>query len=104
MQPTLQETPRPVRYSARRTRHRVTFRCDAPGAGSVRLVGDFNGWDLSATPMRRTPDGQWMADLELTHGHHPYLFLVDGEPQLDPQATGIARDHENNRVSLLAVS
>ena len=42
------------RYSAKRTRHRVQFFCDAPRAESVRLVGDFNSWDLAATPMHRT--------------------------------------------------
>jgi 1,4-alpha-glucan branching enzyme len=70
----------------------------------VQLVGDFNGWDLAATPMQRMPDGRWTASLELHHGHHRYLFLVDGEPMLDPNATGIARDDQDNRVSLIAVS
>jgi 1,4-alpha-glucan branching enzyme len=93
-----------TRYSANRTRHHVNFFCDAPRAESVKLVGDFNGWDLAATPMRRMPDGRWMASLELHHGHHRYVFLVDGEPQLDPNATGIARDDHNERVSLTAVS
>lgn len=92
------------RYSAKRTRHHVTFWCDAPEAESVRLVGDFNNWDIAATPMQRMPDGRWVADLELNHGHHHYLFLVDGEPMLDPTATGIARDDQDNRVSLIAVS
>jgi 1,4-alpha-glucan branching enzyme len=92
------------RYSAKQTRHQVSFFCDAPQAENVRLVGDFNGWDSAATPMQRTPDGSWRASLELNHGHHRYVFLVDGEPMLDPHATGIARDDQNNRVSLLAVS
>ena len=92
------------RCSARQTRHHVGFFCDAPQAKSVSLVGDFNGWDSAATPMQRTPDGRWMASLELNHGHHRYLFLVDGEPMLDPSATGIARDDHNNGVSLIAVS
>ena len=92
------------RCSAKQTRHHVDFFCDAPTAGSVQLVGDFNGWNLTATPMQRMPDGGWFASLELHHGHHRYLFLVDGEPQLDPKATGIARDDQNNRVSLIAVS
>jgi 1,4-alpha-glucan branching enzyme len=68
------------------------------------LVGDFNGWNGSATPMRRMPDGRWFASLELHHGHHRYLFMVDGEPMLDPNAYGIVRDHQGNRVSLIAVS
>ena len=91
-------------YSARRQQHHVTFFCDAPGAESVTLEGDFNGWDPSATPMRRTPDGRWMASLELHHGHHRYLFLVDGTPTLDPNGSGVARNDRNERVSLIAVS
>jgi 1,4-alpha-glucan branching enzyme len=70
----------------------------------VSLVGDFNGWKPTATPMRRMPDGRWMASLELHHGHHPYLFIVDGKPWLDPKASGIARNSRNERVSLIAVS
>lgn len=97
-------TAPPTRYSAKRTRHQVDFFCDAPRAQRVKLVGDFNGWDMAATPMQRMPDGRWFASLELPHGHHRYVFLVDGEPQLDPNATGIARDDQNNRVSLIAVS
>jgi 1,4-alpha-glucan branching enzyme len=94
----------PRRYSAERTLHHVDFYCDAPGAAHVCLVGDFNGWDMAATPLRRMPDGRWMASLELHHGHHQYLFVVDGEHRLDPKANGIARNDQNERVSLIAVS
>jgi 1,4-alpha-glucan branching enzyme len=91
-------------YSAGRQQHHMTFFCDAPGAKSVTLTGDFNGWDPAANPLRRTPDGRWMAGLELPHGHHQYLFLVDGTPTLDPNASGITRNDRNERVSLIAVS
>ena len=91
-------------FSAKRTRHHVDFFCDAPEARSVGLVGDFNGWDLAATPMHREPDGRWMASLELEHGHHQYLFVVDGQPMLDPRANGLAHNNCNERVSLVAVS
>jgi len=108
MNPTLEAEFRPValprRYSAERTLHHVNFFCDAPGAAHVCLVGDFNGWDMAATPMRRMPDGRWIASLELHHGYHQYLFVVDGEHQLDHKANGIARNDQNERVSLIAVS
>ena len=94
----------PDRYSARWTRHHVDFFCDAPEAKSVQLVGDFNGWDPAATPMRRMPDGRWMASLELHHGHHQYRFLVDGTPMLDPAASGVTRNDANEPVSLIPVS
>ena len=92
------------RYSAKRTRHHVDFFCRAPKAENVTLVGDFNKWDPAATPMRRMPDGRWMVSLELNHGHHQYLYLVDGAPTLDPNASGVARNDSNKPVSLVAVS
>jgi hypothetical protein len=54
--------------------------------------------------MTRMPDGRWMASLELPHGYHQYLFLVDGKPVLDPAATGKARNEKNETVSLVAIS
>ncbi len=91
-------------YSAKPNLHHVVFRCDAPQAKEVRVVGDFNDWNPSATPMGQQPDGQWMVRLELTHGFHEYLFLVDGNPVLDPHANGKTRNALYERVSLLAVS
>lgn len=93
-----------ARYGAQRTRHHVDFFCDALEAGSVRLVGDFNDWDLGATPLHRMPDGRWMVSLELPHGHHEYLFVVDGTITLDPNASGTTRNDCNDPVSLIAVS
>jgi hypothetical protein len=54
--------------------------------------------------MKRQPDGAWLIQVPLTHGHHHYLFLVDGKPTLDPRAYGIARNHRDEKVSLLPVS
>jgi 1,4-alpha-glucan branching enzyme len=101
---TLRQPPTAERYSAKRTRHHVNFYCIAPEARDVRLVGDFNGWDVAATRMRRMSDSRWMAGMELNHGHHRYLFLVDGNPTLDPNANGITRNDCNDLVSLIAVS
>jgi 1,4-alpha-glucan branching enzyme len=94
----------PPFYSAKRNLHHANFFCLAPTAGHVALVGDFNEWKPTATPMRRMPDGRWMASLELPHGYHQYLFLVDGKPVLDPNATGKARNERNEPVSLIALS
>lgn len=107
MNPLPQESepsPSPRRYSARRTRHHVDFFCEAPEAKSVCLVGDFNDWQPGVNPMERMFDGRWMASLELHHGHHQYLFLVDGQPRLDTSAQGTTRNERDERVSLVAVS
>lgn len=57
----------------------VRFELAAPEAGRVTLVGDFNGWDRQATPMRRakTP-GSWTVSVPLERGRHAYGFVVDG--------------------------
>ena len=37
----------------------VEFAVWAPNAQGVALIGDFNGWDPRATPMRRSEAGIW---------------------------------------------
>lgn len=96
---------RPNRYSAKNNIKPVHFYCHAPQTKAVRLIGDFNGWDSALTkPMERQCDGVWLAEAALRHGHHRYLFLVDGEPTLDPHANGVARTEQGGWVSLIAVS
>jgi 1,4-alpha-glucan branching enzyme len=92
------------RYSANRNFHHVSFFCHAPEAKQVFIAGDFNNWNPTATPMIRQPDGRWMASLELRHGYHQYIYLVDGQRVLDPNAMGKTRDSQNQPVSLAAIS
>ncbi len=92
------------RYSAKKMAKPVNFICIAPTAQSVTLIGDFNDWDPAAYPMKKQPDGAWLIQISLNHGHHHYQFLIDGKPTLDPRAQGIARNEKNEKVSLMAVS
>jgi len=92
------------RYSAKKMLKPVNFVCWAPQATSVYLVGDFNEWDTRAHPMLLQPDGAWLIQVPLHHGHHQYRFMVDGKPELDPRASGVARNRAGERVSLIAVS
>ena len=54
--------------------------------------------------MQRSPDGGWVGQVALAHGHYRYWFLVDGKPTLDPRAQGVSRNEKNERVSLMSVS
>ncbi len=54
------------------------FVLEAPGARRVSLVGDFNRWSETATPMKRRADGRWVATIKLPRGLHFYAFVVDG--------------------------
>ncbi len=92
------------RYSAKNNARPANFICMAPQARHVTLAGDFNDWDPQAHPMKRQPDGAWLLQMQLNHGHHHYCFIVDGKRMLDPKAQGIARDLNGEKVSLLAVS
>jgi 1,4-alpha-glucan branching enzyme len=94
----------PDRYSAKKMAKPINFVCNAPGAKQVFLTGDFNDWDPAAHPMKRQPDGAWLLQVPLNHGHHHYRFLVDGKSVLDPHAQGVARDHQGEKASLIAVS
>ena len=89
-------------YSAYNSLRPTNFYCNAPHAQSVELVGDFNNW-FSAR-MHRRVDGWWYVQVLLCHGHHRYRFLVDGQPVLDPTATGTSRDEGGEPASLIAVS
>lgn len=53
--------------------------CKAPDARLVFLAGTFNNWDANATPMERSKDGEWSAQLELAPGRYEFKFIVDGE-------------------------
>jgi 1,4-alpha-glucan branching enzyme len=60
---------------------KVTFTMPADAAQQgINLVGDFNNWDHSATPMEQLKDGRFKAVLELEKGReYQFLYLVDGE-------------------------
>ncbi len=83
----------------------VTFAFQAPGATRVCLVGDFNGWDPDATPLRRAATGDvWTVDLPLPRGLHAYAFVVDGADwSVDPSAPLAPETTFGRRNALLVV-
>jgi 1,4-alpha-glucan branching enzyme len=94
----------PDRYSAKRMSKPINFVCVAPSAKQVYLTGEFNGWSPESHRMQRQPDGAWLLQVALHHGHHQYRFIVDGKAVLDPRAYGVARDRQGELASLIAVS
>jgi 1,4-alpha-glucan branching enzyme len=57
----------------------VTFEYFDPSATVVSLVGDFNGWNPSARPLKRDAGGLWKVTLRLGPGTYQYKFVVNGE-------------------------
>lgn len=77
----------------------------APQASRVSVVGDFNGWDGSATPAERQPDGSWTMFVSMRPGRHEYSFVIDGTHFIpDPTAPTAPNDEYGNRNSVVVVS
>lgn len=85
----------------------IRFALVAPNATHVSIVGDFNNWNASATPLKTSRDGNtWMIDLPLSAGRHVYAFVVDGDLVADPSAPRVV-DHDfgvQNSVILVGAS
>ena len=92
------------RLESRKTTRPVRFLCSEKNAQRVTLMGDFNQWNAESHPMERQFDGVWRLELELDHGHHRYLFNVDGNLALDPKAQGTEEVDGGGHVSVVAVS
>lgn len=90
--------------AAKKTVKPVNFYCDAPSAQQVYIAGDFNDWSMTATPMKRQFDGSWFAQVELTHGTHRYLLVIDEEFALDPRASGNSQNEDGSVCSFISVS
>jgi 1,4-alpha-glucan branching enzyme len=55
-------------------------------AQRVAVVGDFNNWNPTATPMSRAEGGLWSAIIPMLPGRHVYGFMVnDSVFTLDPR-------------------
>ena len=75
---------------------RVTFELSSTlWAERVNLVGEFNDWDTTATPMTRNrSDANWKATVELKAGQcYSFRYLVDGKEWLNDWH---ADDHSEN--------
>jgi hypothetical protein len=62
---------------------KVTFRLPAEAAfnaGSVTVVGDFNGWNKELTPLEKLENGDFTVTVELDAGkEYCFRYLIDGQ-------------------------
>ncbi|MFH1017358.1 MAG: glycogen-binding domain-containing protein [Pseudomonadota bacterium] len=71
----------------------TTFQVDAPNAGSVELVGDFNLWTAGKTRMVREANASvWKASVQLPPGRHYFQYVVDGKRIPDPSLPSVDDD------------
>lgn len=93
------------RTSAPADSHLVHFAVAAPTASAVTLVGDFNAWDATRTPMTKgVIEGLWTVTLPLDTGSYQYAFVVDGTTWLaDPAAPVALEDEFGTPSSILTI-
>ncbi|MCP4022982.1 MAG: glycoside hydrolase [Desulfobacteraceae bacterium] len=66
---------------------KVTFRLSANEIGdaqNVNILGEFNNWDLNATPMKRLKSGDFSYVLNLEKDHaYQFRYLIDNETYMN---------------------
>ncbi len=89
-----------------------TFRYDPPGTGpganTVHVAGDFNGWTATSTPASAlrydSQQGLWAGTLDVGEGEHQYKFVVDGSDwRADPLASASVDDGFGGRNSVVII-
>ena len=83
----------------------VQFSLVAPGARSVEVAGDFNGWQPVRAQLRDPEgDGTWSGMIPVAAGMHKYMFVIDGRRWVsDPRAHRFVDDGFGMKNSLLSV-
>ncbi|MFN8024055.1 MAG: isoamylase early set domain-containing protein [Acidimicrobiales bacterium] len=84
---------------------KVTFALPSDAvAGSVSVLGDFNGWDAAAHPLKKRSNGTRSVSVELPAGEYRFKYCTaDGEWFCDPQVADVVYNEFNTADSLLRV-
>ncbi|MCD6285535.1 MAG: isoamylase early set domain-containing protein [Anaerolineae bacterium] len=77
-------------YLKSKPKCKVKFRVtkeEAGYAGVINLVGNFNDWDQTATPMSKLKSGDFTATLYLDLGQtYEFRYLADGDTWMNDQS------------------
>ncbi|MEM7166658.1 MAG: glycogen-binding domain-containing protein [Planctomycetota bacterium] len=70
--------------------HDVVLSFTTTPGSSVFVVGSFNDWNATQTPLEEAAPGEYRVTLQLPTGEHEYKFVCNGRWQADPNATAWA--------------
>ncbi|NCT09583.1 MAG: glycoside hydrolase [Flavobacteriia bacterium] len=84
---------------------KVTFSIQAENAENVAVVGSFNDWSETATPLKKLKNGTFKETMDLESGvTYEFRYLVDGHYVNDEEADSYAWNDfagaENSVLSL----
>ena len=75
-----------------------------PGARTVQVAGDFNGWNPARTSLEEVSSGAWTVTIPLEPGRYEYMYVVDGRQWMaDPFAAEQNDDGFGSRNAVLEV-
>lgn len=93
-------------YSKTGTVCRVTFKYgNEEKAETAVLAGEFNGWSLQETPMKKLKDGSFSASLSLPAGQsYRFRYVLDGGVWVnDGEADGYVPNEYGEANSVLII-
>ena len=77
----------------------VTFRVWAGSAVSVHVVGDFNGWDDTQTPLVLESNGVWSADVAAASAGQQYKYVMNGSVwRRDPRSARVVHAGDTDSI------
>jgi 1,4-alpha-glucan branching enzyme len=82
---------------------KVTFVLGAD-AGKVSVVGDFNGWNPHAHPLKKRSNGTQSVTVNVGRGRHSFRYLAEGGAFFDdPDADELEANGYGDTHSLIVV-
>lgn len=65
---------------------KITFTIPSNNATKAVVVGDFNNWDPSATPLKKQKNGVFKGTIDVETGKsYEFKYIVDGVYYNDPE-------------------
>jgi len=81
----------------------VTFEFDNNTNDKVYLAGDFNHWEYTHTPLKKTTNGRWTTTLKLTKGEHQFRYVCNNQWYNDTNADKYANNGYGAENSVVTV-
>jgi 1,4-alpha-glucan branching enzyme len=82
---------------------KTTFQISAPDAKTVRLLGDFNGWNPESHPMKKGKTGNWKIDVSLPPGTYQFRYFIDQSWWMNDQTVGAMPNDQGSENSIVTV-
>ena len=85
------------------SKRNVKFALSSPAAGEVLISGEFNNWDTSSIPLKKSNGGIWSTNIRLLPGRYEYNFIVDGNWVQDTSSLEIVTNPFGTQNSVIMV-